>query len=191
MPFFHVFGKNHLPADILQFYSTCLHCCGSFCTFGTRWPKNPPRFGNDTSPSNIFIFLFKCFGHSSVVHDCWKQVWPNKIFNCLPWSSRNLVLLQKRPALFSECEGSCKACLVRMFYSKMKMLCLWMQMYFWTLLLSTQKVTFQVKRSNRKYVCIHRLDDVMHYCKINWRTTYDFMKTLFAVYYALKRIKEI
>lgn len=146
---------------------------------------------NDISPSNISTFLFKCFCHFSVAHDCWKQVWPNKIFNCLPWSSRNLVLLQKRPALFSECEGSCKACLVRMFYSKMKMLCLWMQMYFWTSLLSTQKVTFQVKRSNRKYVCIHRLEDVMHYYKINWRATYDFMKTLFAVYYALKRIKEI
>ena len=55
-----------------------------------------------------------------------------------------------------------------------------------------KKELFQVRRSNnRKYVCIHRLEYVMHYCKINWRTTYDFMKTLFAVYYALKRIKEI
>ena len=48
-----------------------------------------------------------------------------------------------------------------------------MQMYFWTSLLSTHKVTFQVKRSkNRKYVSIQRLKDVMHYCKINWVTTY-------------------
>ena len=150
--------------------------------------KTTSLFVNDISPSNISTFVFKCFGHFSVVHDYWKQVWPNKIFNCLPWSSRNLVLLQKRPALFSECEGSCMACLVRMFCSKMKMLCLPMQMYFWTSLLTTQKVTFQVKRSNnRKYVCIHRLEDVMHYCKSNWRTTYDFIKTLFAVYYAIKK----
>ena len=118
----------------------------------TAYTKNLSRCVNDISPSSISTFLFKCFCHFSVAHDCWKQVWPNKIFNCLPWSSRNLVLLQKRPALFSECEGSCKACLVRMFYSKMKMLCLWMQMYFWTSLLSTQKVTFQVKRSNRIYM---------------------------------------
>ena len=55
-PFFCVFGKNHLPVGILGFYSTCLHCCGSFCTFGPRRPKNLSRFVNNISPSNIFIF---------------------------------------------------------------------------------------------------------------------------------------
>ena len=105
--------------------------------------------------TSLLFYLNVIFGHFSVVHDCWKQVWPNKIFNCLPWSSRNLVLLQKRPALFSECEGSCMACLVRMFYSKMKILYLWMQMYFWTSLLSTQKGTFSGEEKQQQEICLH------------------------------------